>query len=206
MGRVYSFEGMVPVVDPTAFVHPDAVLIGDVMVGRNCYVGACAVLRGDFGRLVMRTGSNVQDNCVLHSFPNLDVVIEEDGHVGHGAMLHGCKIGRNSLVGMNAVVMDGVTIGEEAIVGANSFVKAGTVVPPRMMAIGSPAKITRKVTPVEIGWKSEGTRLYQELAKRSSEGMVRCQPILEPEPDRPRIRDVGTVPQHMRRQRQPRPM
>ncbi|HZQ61178.1 MAG TPA: phenylacetic acid degradation protein PaaY [Casimicrobiaceae bacterium] len=184
---VYSINGITPVVDPTAFVHPSAVLIGDVIVGPGCYVGPCASLRGDFGRLVMHAGSNLQDGCVLHGFPGTDTIIEEDGHIGHGAVLHGCIVRRNALVGMNAVVNDNAEIGESAIVAAMAFVKAGMVVPPRMLVAGMPAKIVRALTDQELAWKIEGTRSYQELSVRSLETMRRTDALAAPEPDRKRI-------------------
>src|SRR6201993_3172778 len=154
----YSLEGFVPVVDPSAFVHPSAILIGDVIVGAGCYVGPAASLRGDFGRLVMRGGSNLPDGCIMHGFPGTDTVVEEDGHVGHGAILHGCVIRRGALVGMNAVINDNAVIGEAAIVAAMAFVKAGMVVPPRMLVAGVPAKIVREITDQELAWKIEGTQ------------------------------------------------
>ncbi len=135
--KVYAIEGVIPVVDPTAFVHPTAVLIGDVIIGPGCYVGPNAVLRGDFGRLVMEAGANLQDTCVVHGFPGSDTVIEVDGHIGHGAVIHGARIGRNALVGMNAVVMDGAVIGESSIVAAMAFVKTGMQVPPKSLVLGS---------------------------------------------------------------------
>jgi carbonic anhydrase/acetyltransferase-like protein (isoleucine patch superfamily) len=143
MAHVYAIDGVLPVVDPSAFVHPAAVLIGDVLVGPGCYVGPGASLRGDFGRLVLESGCNIQDNCVMHGFPGKDCVIERDGHVGHGAIPHGCRVGRNALIGMNAVIMDGATIGEDSIVAALAFVKAGFEVPPRSLAGGVPARIMR---------------------------------------------------------------
>src|SRR6201996_803842 len=136
----YSFEGLIPVVDPTAFVHPTAVLIGDVIVGAGCYIGPGASLRGDFGRIILKPGSNLQDNCVMHSFPGQDAVIEENGHVGHGAVLHGCVVGREALIGMNSVVMDGAVIGEGSFVGGWSFVGAGMVGRPKTRAAGGPAR------------------------------------------------------------------
>lgn len=163
-GRIYSYDGIIPVIDPRAFVHPDAVVIGDVLIGAACYVGPGAVLRGDFGRIVMETGSNLQETCVVHSFPGKDVTIAEAGHVGHGAVLHGCQIGRNAMIGMNAVIMDEAVIGEDSIVAALAFVKAGQVVPPRSLAVGSPARVIRDLTEDEISWKSQGTAIYQRLA------------------------------------------
>ncbi|MCG5242042.1 transferase hexapeptide repeat family protein [Azospirillum doebereinerae] len=188
---VYAIDGVVPVIDPTAFVHPSAVLIGDVVVGPGCYVGPCASLRGDFGRIVLEAGSNVQDNCTLHAFPGHDAVVEADGHVGHGAVLHGCVVKQGALVGMNVVVMDGAVIGEEAVVAAMAFVKAGFVVPPRTLVAGLPAKLVRELRPDEIAWKAEGTLEYQRLARRSRATMIACAPLEAVEPDRARV-DAGT--------------
>jgi len=185
--RVWSINGVTPVVEPTAFVHPSAVLIGDVMVGAGCYIGPAACLRGDFGRLEVRAGANVQDCCVLHGFPSTDTIVEEDGHVGHGAILHGCIVGRNALIGMNAVINDNATIGESAIVAAMAFVKAGMNVPPRTLVAGVPAKIVRDITDEELAWKIEGTRSYQELSRRSLATMVETEALSHPEPDRRRI-------------------
>ena len=186
--KVYAIDGVVPVVDPTAYVHPTAVLIGDVVVGPECYIGPAACLRGDFGRLVIKRGANVQDTCVMHGFPNSETVIEEDGHIGHGAVLHGCVVGRNALVGMNAVIMDGAVIGEASIVGAMSFVKAGMEIPPRSPVAGSPAKVIRELSDKEISWKTAGTHTYQALAQRSQASMELVEALTEEEADRPRIR------------------
>jgi phenylacetic acid degradation protein len=187
MAHVYAIDGLRPVVDPSAFVHPAAVLIGDVIVGPGCYVGPGASLRGDFGRLLLEPGSNVQDNCVMHGFPGKDCVIGADGHVGHGAILHGCRIGRNALVGMNAVIMDGAVIGEESIVAALAFVKAGFEVPPRMLVGGIPARVMRALSEDEIAWKSRGTAEYQELARRCLASLEPVEPLAAPEPDRARL-------------------
>ncbi len=189
---VYAIDGVVPVIDPTAFVHPSAVLIGDVVIGPRCYVGPCASLRGDFGRIILEAGSNVQDNCTMHAFPGHDAVIEVDGHVGHGAVLHGCVVKRGALVGMNAVVMDGAVIGEQAIVAAMAFVKAGFAVPPRTLAAGMPAKLVRDLSDQEIAWKAEGTAEYQRLSQRSLATMVACDALTVEEANRPRV-DAGTV-------------
>ena len=162
----YSIEDVVPVVDPTAYVHPTAVLIGDVIVGPNCYVGPCACLRGDFGRIVLKTGANIQDSCVIHGFPNQDTVVEENGHIGHGAVLHSCIVRRDALVGMNAVIMDEAEVGEEAIVAACAFVPAGMKIPARSLAAGIPAKVLRTLKDEEVAWKLAGTRTYQDLTKR----------------------------------------
>jgi phenylacetic acid degradation protein len=187
MVKVYEIDGLRPVVHPTAFVHPTAVLIGDVIVGPRCYVGPLASLRGDFGRLILEEGANVQDTCVMHGFPEDDTVVEVDGHIGHGAVLHGCRVGRNAMVGMNAVVMDKAVVGAESIVGAAAFVKAGMVIPPRSLVLGAPAKIVRAVSDEEIAWKSYGTRQYHDLNVRSMRTMREVEALTAVEPDRPRI-------------------
>lgn len=192
----YSFEGFTPVVEARAFVHPLAVLIGDVRVGAGCYVAPGASLRGDFGRIILGAGSNVQDNCVLHSFPGQDVLLEEDAHVGHGAVLHGCSVRRGALIGIHAVVMDGVVVGEGAFVGASSFVRAGFVVPPRTLVTGVPARIVRELTPEELDWKATGTREYQELAARCLASLREAAPLAAPEPNRPVRPTSATVPLH----------
>lgn len=190
----YEIDRIRPVIHPTAFVHPDAVLIGDVIVGPRCYVAPLASLRGDFGRIVLEEGSNIQDTCVMHGFPGTDTVIEVDGHVGHGAVLHGCRVGRNALVGMNAVIMDNAVIGESAIVAACAFVKAGMVVPPRMLVGGMPAKVMRELSEQEIAWKIDGTRCYQDLTVRSLASLTRCEPQSEMEAGRKRFEFPGVVP------------
>lgn len=192
--RVYAIDGIVPVVDPTAFVHPTAILIGDVIVGPGCYIGPAACLRGDFGRLIIERGANVQDTCVMHGFPGTDTVVEEEGHIGHGAVLHGCRVGRNALIGMNAVVMDNAVIGESAIVAACAFVKAGAEIPPRSLAAGTPAKVIRELSAAEIAWKSVGTRTYQDLARRSAATMQEATALTAVEPDRRRIEIPDVIP------------
>ena len=199
MAQVYEIDGVIPVVDPTAFVHPTAILIGDVIVGPGCYVGPAASLRGDFGRLILKAGANLQDTCVMHGFPGTDTVIEEDGHVGHGAVLHGCIIRRDALIGMNAVVMDGAVVGESAIVAAMAFVKAGFEVPARTLAAGIPAKILRPVTDAEIAWKREGTADYQRLAIRSLKTMREVEPLAAIEPDRPRVDAGASIPLYLKK-------
>jgi phenylacetic acid degradation protein len=187
MIKVYQIDGITPVIHPAAYVHPSAVLIGDVIVGAGCYVGPCASLRGDFGRLILEAGANLQDCCVMHGFPNTDTVVEEDGHIGHGAVLHGCRVGRNGMVGMNAVVMDNVVIGESAIVAACAFVKAGMIVPPRVLVAGVPGKVVRELTAHEMAWKAEGTRTYRDLAVRSLATMCEVEPLAEIEAGRRRL-------------------
>jgi phenylacetic acid degradation protein len=190
MVKVYEIDGLRPVVHPTAFVHPSAVLIGDVIVGPRCYVGPLASMRGDFGRLILEEGANLQDSCVMHGFPGADTVVEQDGHIGHGAVLHGCRVGRNAMVGMNAVVMDEAVIGAESIVGAMSFVKAKMVVPPRSLVMGAPAKVVRALSDEDIAWKSFGTRQYHDLVVRSQQSMREVEALTEVEPGRKRI-DFG---------------
>ncbi|MEO8484868.1 MAG: transferase hexapeptide repeat family protein [Betaproteobacteria bacterium] len=185
--QVYSIDGITPVVDPGAFVHPSAVLIGDVIVGPGCYIGPCASLRGDFGHIEVRAGANIQDACILHGFPGVGTVVEEDGHIGHGAVLHGCTVQRNALVGMNAVINDSAVVGESSIVAAMAFVKAQMVIPPRTLVAGIPAKVVRALTDTELAWKVEGTQQYQTLAKRSIATMRAVDPLPAPEPGRRRL-------------------
>lgn len=184
----YAIDGVVPVVDPTSFVHPTASLIGDVIVGPGCYIGPGASLRGDFGRIVMKAGGNFQDGCVAHSFPGLDAVMEENAHVGHGAVLHGCTVGRHALIGMNAVVMDGAVIGESAFVGAMTFIKASFEVPARHLVQGVPGRVLRPLTEQELAWMHEGTRAYQELARRCLATLKPVDPLPAAEPGRPRVK------------------
>lgn len=189
MAQIFSFDGVVPVVHPSAYVHPSATLIGDVIIGPACYLGPGAVLRGDFGRIQMEAGSNIQDNCVAHSFPDADVIVREEGHVGHGAILHGCVVGRNAMVGMNAVVMDRAVVGDNAIIGAMSFVKANMEIPAGHLVMGVPARVVRALSTDEIAWKREGTLLYQHLALEAPQTMVAvAAPLSEPEPGRRRVR------------------
>jgi phenylacetic acid degradation protein len=184
MAKVYEFDGLRPVIDERAFVHPDAVLVGDVIVGPNCYVAPTACLRGDFGRLILGDGASVQDGCVLHAFPGEETVVEADGHLGHGAILHGGRVGRNALVGMNSVVMDGAVVGENAFVGAMSMVPAGREIPPGALALGVPAKVMRQLSEAELAWKTEGNRAYRELAARSLRSLKSAPPLTRREPDR----------------------
>ena len=190
----YSIEGVIPVVDPSAYVHPSAVLIGDVIVGPDCYIGPCAALRGDFGRIVLHRGANVQDTCVVHGFPTADTIIEENGHIGHGAVLHSCVVRRDALVGMNAVVMDEAEIGEKSIVAASAFVRAGMKVPPRTLVGGVPAKILRELSEEEIAWKLVGTQTYQDLTRRCHASMREVAPLAEVDADRPRLQAPDVKP------------
>ena len=184
---VYQIDGMTPVVPKETFVHPTAVLIGDVILGKGVYIGPNASLRGDFGRIVVRDGANIQDNCVMHGFPEQDTIVEEDGHIGHGAILHGCIIRRNALVGMNAVVMDGAVIGENSIVGAAAFVKARAEMPADHLIVGSPAKAIRPLNDDERAWKRQGTQEYQVLVERCKRSLHQVEPLREVEPERKRL-------------------
>ena len=193
---VYSLDGLIPVVDATAFVHPQATLIGDVIVGPGCYVGPGASLRGDFGRIVLNAGCNVQDCCVLHSFPAHETVLEVDAHVGHGAVLHGCTVRRGALIGIGAIVMDDAVVEEEAFVGAASFVRAGTPVTSVRGGTTKPARVVRELKPEELAWKVTGTREYQQLTVRCLATLKACEPLTAPEPDRPTFGDASAVPLH----------
>ena len=192
----YAIDGIRPVIDLQSYVHPTATIIGDVIIAADCYIGPGAVLRGDFGRLIVQSGANVQDTCVMHAFPGMDTVIEENGHIGHGAVLHGCYVGKNAMVGMNSIVMDGAKIGESAIVGAMSFVKAEMVIPERHLAVGSPARILRELSDTEIAWKMSGTEGYQELTRRSMRSMVETTPLAQAEPNRAKIKVAKLIPLH----------
>ncbi|MDU4353804.1 carnitine operon protein CaiE [Phytobacter diazotrophicus] len=189
----YAFEGLIPVVHPEAYIHPSAVLIGDVIVGAGVYVGPHASLRGDYGRLILEPGSNLQDSCIMHGYCDTDTVVGENGHIGHGAILHGCVIGRDALVGMNSVIMDGAVIGEESIVAAMSFVKAGFIGAARQLLVGSPARFIRDVTEEELHWKQLNTREYQDLAIRCRSSLYETQPLRQSEKNRPRLKGTTEV-------------
>ncbi len=196
MVKVYSIDGLTPVVDPTAFVHPSAVLIGDVIVGPGAYIGPCASLRGDFGRLRIGAGANFQDCCVMHGFPGSDTVVEEDGHIGHGAILHGCVVRKNAMVGMNAVVLDGAVVGESAIVAAQAMIRAGMEIPPRTLVAGVPGKVLRELNAEDLARKRHGTALYQNLTRRclASLQLVDALPAADPQRERlhlPELLPIG---------------
>ena len=193
---IYAIDGIVPVVDPAAFVHPDATLIGDVVVEADCYVGPGASLRGDMGRITLLRGGNVQDNCIVHCFPGKDMSIGPDGHVGHGAVLNGCNIGPNVLIGMSAVVMDEADIGHSAFVAALAFVKAATLVPPRSLAAGIPAKVLRELSDKELAWKKSATATYQALARRSLATLRPVAPLAAVESNRPRLPAIDVKSLH----------
>ncbi|MBK8767129.1 MAG: phenylacetic acid degradation protein PaaY [Burkholderiaceae bacterium] len=181
---VYSFDGVTPVIDPSAYVHPGATLIGDVIIGPGCFVAAGAVLRGDFGRIVMERESNLQDNCVVHTLSDFDCVLAEHSHIGHGAVVHAAHVGRGVLVGMNAVVMDRSRIGEFTMVAAMSFVKIGAQIPPRVLVAGVPAKVVRELSEQDIAGKARGTALYVELAQRCLAGERPVEPLAAADPQR----------------------
>jgi len=176
---IYEFNGIVPVVHETAFVHPAATVTGDVIIGKDVYVGPGAAIRGDWGRIVIEDGCNVQENCTIHMFPGVTVVLHQDAHIGHGAIIHGATIGRNVLVGMNAVIMDNAQIGDNCIIGALTFIAAETVIPERKVVVGNPGKIIKDVTDEMVKWKSEGTRLYQQLPEDCRMTLKPCEPLRE---------------------------
>ncbi|RYE21527.1 MAG: transferase hexapeptide repeat family protein [Sphingobacteriales bacterium] len=182
---IYSFKGFIPVVHPTAFVHPQAAVTGNVIIGKDVYIGPGAALRGDWGGIVIEDGCNVQENCTIHMFPGVTVLLKENAHIGHGAIVHGGTIGRNVLVGMNAVIMDEVEIGDECIIGALSFINANTKIPKRSLVVGNPGKIIKEVSDEMIAWKSKGTQLYQTLPKDCYDTLQACEPLREMPANRP---------------------
>ncbi len=186
--RVYSFEGIVPVVHASAYVHPSAVLIGDVIVSEGCYIGAGAVMRGDFGRIELRRESNLQDNCVVHSLPDFDCIMDERSHIGHGAIIHGCHVGREVLVGMNAVVLDRAVIGDQTIIAAMALIKMNARIPPRVLVTGIPGRVVRELSDEDLRGKSRGTDQYVELAIRSRAGVHEVSALTEVQAARPRAR------------------
>ncbi len=182
---IYEFDGYKPVVDESAYVHPQAAVTGNVVIGKDVYIAPGAVIRGDWGKIVIKDGCNVQENCTIHMFPGVTVVLEESAHIGHGAIIHGGHLGRNCLVGMNAVIMDNVELGTECIVGALAFVKEGMKIPERKLVVGNPAEITKDVSDKMIQWKTEGTKLYQQLPAQLHESLTECEPIRKEPKDRP---------------------
>lgn len=184
---IYEFKGYRPVVDPSAFIHPQAAVTGNVIIGKNVYVGPGAAIRGDWGRIVIEDGCNVQENCTIHMFPGVTVWLKEGAHIGHGAVIHGAVIGRNCLIGMNSVIMDNVEMDEECIVGALTFIKAGMKIPRRSMVVGNPGAIIREVSDEMIRWKTEGTALYQALPGEMRGSWATCEPLREGEPGDPSV-------------------
>ena len=193
MPKVYAIDGITPVVHPSAYVHPSAVLIGDVIVGARVYIGPCASLRGDFGRIVVEEGANIQDTCMVHGFPGKDTMVGAESTIGHGAVLHGCVIRRGALIGMNCVVNDNAEVGEDAVVAALAFIKAEARVEARTLVAGIPARALRKLSEQELRWKEDNMRLYQALATRSSK-MKLVDALTTVEPGRRRIDIPGAVP------------
>lgn len=182
---IYSFGPFIPVIHESAFVHPQAAVTGNVIIGRHVYVGPGAALRGDWGGIEIDDGCNVQENCTIHAFPGVTVVLEESAHIGHGAVIHGARIGRNALIGVNAVVMDHAVVGAGSIIGALTFVPSEMIIPERKVAVGAPARIVRDVSDEMLAWKTEGTRLYQQLPAMMRESWKSVEPLREVPPDRP---------------------
>lgn len=183
--NIYSFDGFIPVIHESAFIHPNATVTGNVIIGRDVYIGPGAAIRGDWGGIVIEDGCNVQENCTVHMFPGVTVVLEESAHIGHGAVVHGARICRNVLIGMNAVIMDNATVGAGSIVGALCFVPSKMQIPERKVVVGNPAKIIKDVTDEMLAWKTEGTRLYQSLPASMRSSFMECDPLREIPADRP---------------------
>jgi phenylacetic acid degradation protein len=182
---IFEFNGYRPVIHQSSFVHPQANVTGNVIIGADCYIGPGAVLRGDWGEILVADGCNIQENCVVHMFPGKSAVFEAGAHIGHGAIIHGAKVGKNVLVGMNAVLMDDVEVGENSIVGALCFVPANMIIPAKSLVVGNPAKIIKEVSDEMISWKTEGTKLYQQLPTDCYKSLRECEPLREEEANRP---------------------
>ena len=187
---IYEFNGYKPVVHETAFVHPQAAVTGNVIIGKDVYIGPGAAIRGDWGKIVIKDGCNVQENCTIHMFPGVTVTLEESAHVGHGAIIHGAHLGENCLIGMNAVIMDNVKVGKESIIGALAFVPEGMEIPNRKVVVGNPAKIVKDVTDEMAAWKTKGTGLYQQLPKELHDTLKECEPLRE-EPENRKNQEMG---------------
>ncbi len=182
---IYSFKSHIPVIHESSFVHPLAAVTGNVIIGENCYIGPGAAIRGDWGEIILENGVNVQENCTVHMFPGKSIVLKQGAHVGHGAIIHGANLGRNTMVGMNSVIMDGAVIADECIVGAMAFVKAESVFAPRQLIVGNPAKAIKEVSQQMLAWKTAGTKLYQSLPKDCHETLREVEPLREIPKDRP---------------------
>jgi phenylacetic acid degradation protein len=182
---VYAFKGFIPVIHESSFVHPQAAVTGNVIIGKDVYVGPGAAIRGDWGEIIIEDGCNIQENCTVHMFPGKTIVLKKGAHVGHGAIIHGANLGANCLIGMNAVIMDDAEIGDECIVGALAFVKAGMKVPSRKLLVGNPAQIIKDVSDDMIEWKTKGTQLYQQLPSECFESLEAVEPLREIPADRP---------------------
>ena len=181
---IYQFKEYKPVIHQSSFIHPQAAVTGNVIIGKNCYIGPGAALRGDWGQIILEDGCNVQENCTIHMFPGVTVLLKENAHIGHGAIIHGATIGKNCLVGMNAVIMDNVILGDECIVGALTFIREGEKIPRRSLIVGNPGKIIKKVNRKMIAWKTEGTVLYQQLPADCEESLMPCKPMRKLKPGR----------------------
>lgn len=190
MANIFEFNGYRPVVHESSFIHPNATVTGNVIIGKNVYVGPGAALRGDWGEIVIEDGCNIQENCTVHMFPGITVRLSESAHIGHGAVIHGAQIGRNVLVGMNAVIMDRVEIGENSLVGALAFVPEGMIVPAAKIVVGNPARIVKDMSPEMIAWKTKGTGLYQQLPSELYATLRACEPLREIPADRPRQQEI----------------
>ncbi|TYC09635.1 transferase hexapeptide repeat family protein [Bizionia gelidisalsuginis] len=182
---IYKFKGYTPVVHESSFVHPQAAVTGNVIIGKNCYIGPGAAIRGDWGQIILEDGVNVQENCTVHMFPGKSIILKENAHVGHGAIIHGANLGKNCLIGMNSVIMDDAEIGDECIVGAMAFVKAETKIPNRSLVVGNPGKVIKQVSDEMIYWKTAGTRLYQQLPADCHESLEAVEPLREIPKDLP---------------------
>ncbi len=182
---IYSFKGFTPVIHESSFIHPLAAVTGNVIIGKNVYIGPGAAIRGDWGGIIIEDGCNVQENCTIHMFPGTTVLLRESAHIGHGAIIHGATIGRNCLVGMNSVIMDNVIIGDECIVGALSFIKADEIVDARSLMAGNPAKKIKEVSDEMIAWKTKGTLLYQSLPEEMKKYWQEAEPLSEVPFNRP---------------------
>lgn len=187
---IYEFNGFIPVIHESAFIHPQANVTGNVFIGKNVYIGPNCVLRGDWGKIIIEDGCNVQENCTVHMFPGTTALLKKGAHIGHGAVIHGATIGKNSLIGMNAVIMDNVEIGDESIIGALCFVPAKTIIQKRKIAVGNPAKIVKDVSDKMLEWKTQGTALYQQLPNDCKKTLKECKPLREVEPNRPKQNTV----------------
>ena len=174
---IYQYKEWIPVIDETAFIHPQATVTGNVIIGKDVYIGPGAAIRGDYGKIIIEDGCNVQENCTIHMFPGVTVLLKKNAHIGHGAIIHGSTIGQNCLVGMNAVIMDNVILGDECIVGALCFIKADEIIPNRSVVVGNPAKIIKSVSDEMIQWKTEGTHIYQQLAREMPQVWEECIPL-----------------------------
>jgi carbonic anhydrase/acetyltransferase-like protein (isoleucine patch superfamily) len=187
---IYEFNGYKPVVHESSFIHPQACVTGNVIIGKNVYVGPGAAIRGDWGQIIIEDGCNVQENCTIHMFPGVTVLLKEAAHIGHGAIVHGATVGRNALVGMNAVLMDNVVVGDNCIIGGLTFVPADMIIPDRKIVVGNPGKIIKDVSDDMIGWKTEGTKLYQQLPAELYATLKPCEPLREIEKDRPKQQNI----------------